>query len=163
LANGPVSWSVTADFAPPCGPLTSATGNYNSCDSSLKTIPSIIAAADAGQSYTLQWDQGAGASKYEVDESTTESVAVGTFTTPSANTNSVSDQQTVRATTALVYRVRAFVPCANGLGPNPVSVRIVLSPVTVPSIPNVGEPAGSNPLIPIVVHVNGFPEGTFPF
>ena len=61
-----------------------------------------------------------------------------TVTTISATSNALSFQHPVSVPTAYFYRVRAFFPCANGFGPNSVSVRIVLSPVTAPANPNVG-------------------------
>jgi len=161
VSNGPTTWYVIAQFDA-CPALMSATGTYNSCDiSAAKTIPSIVAQSDAGQTYTLFWDAVASATKYEVDEAT--DVNFTNPTTLSTTTTSMSFSHPVAVPTAFFYRVRAFIPCANAFGPNSVSVRIVLSPVTALSNPNVSAPSGSDTLIPIVVHVPGFADGSFPF
>jgi uncharacterized repeat protein (TIGR01451 family) len=164
VANGPVTWSVVAEFDPPCASLTSSNGTYTSCDiSSSKPTPSIIAQAEAGQSYQFLWEAVSGALRYEGDESTDPNFATAATQTFTVNGTSMSFQHSVTVPTAFYYRVRAFIGCANAFGPYSTTVRIVLGPVTAPNNPNVSAPTGSNTLIPIVVHINGFADGSFPF
>src|SRR5207237_9728328 len=138
------------EFAPPCTSLTSSNGTYNSCDtSSSKPIPSLVAQADAGQTFQLSWEAIGGALRYEVDESTDPNFAPATTSTFTVNGTSMSFQHPVTVPTAFYYRVRAFIGCANAFGPNSSPIRIVLAPVTAPANPNVSAPAGSNTLIPI--------------
>jgi len=160
VSNGPISWFVIAEFAPPCLPLQSATGTFNGC-STATTIPSIIAQADAGQTFTLSWED-IGASSYEADGATDPSFTTNKTTRTTTGT-SLDYQHPVMTPTAFYYRVRGFFPCANGFGPDSVTVRIVLAPITALINPNVSAPAGSTTLIPIPVHIPGFPDGTFPF
>jgi uncharacterized repeat protein (TIGR01451 family) len=162
VANGPVTWSVVAEFDLSCPSLTSQSGTYTSCDTtSVTPTPSIVAQSDAGQSYRLSWEVVNGATKYEADESTDPDFA--TVTTFNTTSTSFDFQHPASTPTAFFYRVRAFIPCANAFGPNSVSVRIVLSPVTTPANPNVSAPSGSSTMIPIVVHIAGLTDGSFPF
>ncbi|HUK33020.1 MAG TPA: DUF11 domain-containing protein [Vicinamibacterales bacterium] len=161
VPNGPVDWYVVAELAAPCGSLTSQTATFNGCDPSVTTTPSIVGQADSGQGYDLFWDSVAGATKYEADEADNPSFT--NATTQSTTGTTLHFQHPATTPTAFYYRVRVFIPCANAFGPNSVVVRIVLSPVTSPSNPNVSVPAGNTTLVPIVVHIAGIPGGAFPF
>lgn len=161
VANGPIAWYVVAEFDPPCTSLTSLTGTFNGCDATGKTIPSIVGQADSGQAYDLFWDPVVGATNYEVDEAT--DVNFANLTTQSTTKTQLRFQHPVKTPTAFYYRVRAFFVCANAFGSNSVTVRVVLAPITAPGNPNVSAPSGSTTLVPIIVHVPGFPDGSFPF
>jgi len=161
VPSGSVSWYVVAELNAPCTSLTSQTAIFNGCDATGTTTPSIVGQADSGQAYDLLWDAVAGATKFEADEAIDPNFV--NFTTQSTTNTKIRYQHAVTEPTAFYYRVRAFFPCANGFGPNSVTVRVVLAPLTSPANPNVSVPAGNSTLTQILVHIPGFPDGTFPF
>ncbi|HUK34886.1 MAG TPA: right-handed parallel beta-helix repeat-containing protein, partial [Vicinamibacterales bacterium] len=161
VENGPISWSVVAEFDPPCAPLSSAPVTFNGCDTGATTIPSIYGQLDSAYAYDLTWDPIVGASRYEVDEA--DNPTFTNATTQTTTGTALQFQHPVTTPTAFYYRVRGFIDCANAFGHNSVVVRIVLAPITSPGNPNVSIPAGSDKLVSIIVHIAGIPNGTFPF
>ena len=161
VGNGPVSWFVIAEFAPPCAALQSEIATFNICDTSGTTIPSLVAESASGEGYDLTFDPITGALRYEVDESIDPNFAPGTFTTQTVTTNSAHYLHSVSVPTAFYYRVRAIYAC--GTGANSVTVRVVLAPAVVLTNPNVGAPVGSKVLVPIPVHIPGFAGQSFSF
>jgi len=161
VGNGPVSWFVIADFASPCAPLQSQTATFNACDTSVAPIPSLVAESTSGQGYDFTFETLLGALRYEAEESTDPNFAPGTVLTQSVTTNIVHYVHSVTVPTAFYYRVRAIYAC--GPGANSVTVRVVLAPAIAPTNPNIGVPVGSKGLVPIPVHIPGFPGQTLPF
>lgn len=162
VGSGSVSWYVIADFASPCGSLQSPPGSFNGCDTTSAPIASVVGKAASGQTYDVSWDAIAGATQYQIDEAT--DVNFSAPTTQTVTSTTVSFSHSVTTTTAYFYRVRAFDPCANGYSANSITVRVVLTPLSIVSTnPNVAAPAGSKKLIQVIVHVPGFADGSFPF
>jgi uncharacterized repeat protein (TIGR01451 family) len=163
VSNGPVSWYVIAKFGAGCPPLQSQTATFNGCNIADAPLPSIVANAASGQGYDLKATVPTGATRLEADESTDPNFAAGMTTTQSTTGNTIHYQHSVNAPTAFYYRVRAFLPCANGFTVYSVVVRVVLAPIVAPTNPNISVPAGNNGLVAIPVHVAGFPGQSFPF
>jgi len=160
---GQVSWYVLAEFAAPCPPVQSPTSSFNACGTSAP-IPNLVSEVFTNQTYTLGWTPVNGATQYEVDEARDASFTQGLFT-QTVNGTSVQFQHTVTAPTPFFYRVRAFVSCLNGFGPNSLTVRVVLDLIPPPDTPNpnVNVPAGSSRIVVQIIHFPGFPDGTFSF
>ncbi len=162
VGNGALSWYVVAEFAAPCGPLQSQGGSFNGCDNSVAPLASVVGQAASGQGYDISWNIIGGATRHEIDESTSPDFTPAT--TRTANAPPAHFVHNVNSATAFYYRVRSFIPCANGFSANSLTVRVVLTPLSVVSNnPNVSVPAGNTDLVEIIVHVPGFPDGTFPF
>jgi uncharacterized repeat protein (TIGR01451 family) len=163
LGDGSVTWFVVATV-PSCGPLQSASRTFNVCNDLAAPLASVVASSAAGQSYDVTWDVVAGASKYEIDESTDPNF--GGATTTTVTTNHASFQHSVASAVAFFYRVRAFGGCKQQFSPYSTAVRIVLAPVVVAGggqSPNVNVPAGSTQVVVQSVFIPGIPGGTFAF
>jgi uncharacterized repeat protein (TIGR01451 family) len=164
IGSGQQTWYVVADFAPPCTALQSQPATFNGCDANTDPpIPSLVGEAASGQGYDFLFTSVNGATKYEVDESTDRLFGSAATTTQSTTATSLHFLHTVTNTTAFYYRVRAFLPCLNGFTTNSVTVRVVIAPVIVPTNPNVSVPIGNKQLVPLPVHIPGFPGQTLPF
>jgi uncharacterized repeat protein (TIGR01451 family) len=163
IGDGAVTWYVVAEFPSPCAGVQSATGTFNTC-TGIAPIPSLVSEVFTNQTYTLLWKAITGAPRYEVDEALDKFFTQGR-STQTVTTTSVSFQHTVAVPTAFFYRVRAFIPCSNSFGPYSETMRIVLALVPSPTAPNpnINVPAGSNRVVVQIVHIAGFPDGTFPF
>ena len=161
VSNGPVSWYVIAEFAPPCGSLQSQTATFNGCSTAEAPVPSLVAQAASGQGWDLTWPAVGGATGYQVDESTDPLFAPALTTTQTVIATTVHYQHSVNVVTAFYYRVRAVLPC--GVTINSVVVHVVVAPDTPQINPNVSVPVGNTALVPILVHIPGFPGQTLPF
>ncbi|HEY8183201.1 MAG TPA: hypothetical protein VII32_13255, partial [Thermoanaerobaculia bacterium] len=163
ISNGPVSWYVIAEFQGGCGPLQSQTATFNGCNTADAPLPSIVANAASGQGYDLKFTLPLGTTQAEVQESTDPGFGAGVTNTQTTMSNTVHFQHSVNVPTAFYYRVRAFLPCANGFTAYSVVVRVVLAPVVAPTNPNFPVPAGNSGLIQIPLHIPGFPGQSLPF
>jgi uncharacterized repeat protein (TIGR01451 family) len=163
IGDGAVTWYVVAEFPSPCVSVQSATGTFNTCTGAAP-IPSLVSEIFTNQTYTLAWKVITGAPQYEVDEALDKNFTQSR-STQTVSTTSALFQHTVTVPTAFFYRVRAFIPCRNSFGPNSETMRIVLALVPSPTAPNpnVNVPAGSNRVVVQIVHIPGFPDGSFPF
>ncbi|MDQ6800978.1 MAG: hypothetical protein M3041_09095 [Acidobacteriota bacterium] len=163
ISTGPVSWYVVAEFNGGCGPLQSQTATFNGCNIADAPLPSIVANAVSGQGYDFKFTIPLGTTQSEVQESTDPGFGMGTTNTQTTMSNTVRFQHTINTPTAFYYRVRAFLPCANGFTAYSVIVRVVLAPFVAPTNPNITVPAGNSGLVEIPVHINGFPGQSLPF
>jgi uncharacterized repeat protein (TIGR01451 family) len=161
VSNGPVSWYVIAEFAPPCAPLQSQTATFNGCNTADAPIPSLVAQAASGEGWDLTYPVVAGATGYQVDESTDASFVPALTTTQTVTATTVHYQHSVNVLTAFYYRVRAVLSC--GVTVNSVVVHVVVAPATPLINPNVSVPVGNKALVQIPVHIPGFPGQTLPF
>jgi uncharacterized repeat protein (TIGR01451 family) len=163
IGDGAVTWYVVAEFPSPCLSIQSATGTFNTC-TGVAPIPSLVSEVFTNQTYALAWKAITGAPRYEVDEAL-DKFFTQSRTTQTVTTTSVLFQHTVTVPTAFFYRVRAFIPCSNSFGPYSETMRIVLALVPSPTAPNpnVNVPVGSNRAVVQIIHIPGFPDGSFPF
>lgn len=165
LGDGAVTWFVVVNGVNNCAGGQSSIGSFNICSTSAAPVVAVVSDTFTNQTYTVQWDAIAGASKYEVDESLDPNFASLTSGFPkSVTTTSIQLQHTVSAATAFYYRVRAFSACGQKFGPNSLSARVVIVPLPPPQTkPEINAPAGSTTVVVQQVFIPGFPEGTLPF
>lgn len=163
LPDGAGFWNVSANFGGNCTAVPSANVPFTVCSGTAAPLLRLISEAVSGQTYRVEWDAIGGATGYEIDEST--DINFATVTTTSLAGTGVNFQHTAFTPTAYYYRVRAFLPCAGHFGAYSPSVRVVITPVPAPNDPNpnVNVPAGSNQLVVQIVHIPGFPGGSFNF
>ncbi|MEK6371860.1 MAG: hypothetical protein AABO58_04115 [Acidobacteriota bacterium] len=163
LPDGAGFWNVSANFGGNCTAVPSANVPFTVCSGTAAPLLRLISEAVSGQTYRVEWDGIGGATGYEVDEST--DINFATVTTTSLAGTGVNFQHTAFTPTAYYYRVRAFLPCAGHFGAYSPSVRIVITPVPAPNDPNpnVNVPAGSTQPVVQIVHIPGFPGGSFSF
>ena len=163
IGDGAVTWYVIAEFPSPCPNVQSATGTFNTC-TGVAPIPSLVSEVFTNQTYALVWKAITGSPRYEVDEAL-DKFFTQSRKTQTVTTTSVSFQHTVTVPTAFFYRVRAFIPCTNSFGPYSETMRIVLALVPPPTAPNpnINVPVGSNRAVVQIIHIPGFPDGSFPF
>ncbi|HEX7155452.1 MAG TPA: hypothetical protein VF618_28560 [Thermoanaerobaculia bacterium] len=157
IPDGNATWFVSALYAN-CPAAPSATGTFTVCNEGLSVIPRVVGQATSGQSYAVEWDEALNASRYEIDEADNpEFTNASTFSVngnPSKHfTHVVND-----AAKAFYYRVRAVSGCKGTIGPNSVTIRVVIVPI-VKSEQNPGAnvPAGSDRIVVQHLFVPGEP------
>jgi uncharacterized repeat protein (TIGR01451 family) len=161
IGTGVITWYVIAEFTAPCTSLQSQTGSFSGCDLSVAPVPSLVSEAAPGQGYDYSYNAFAGATGYQVDESTDPNFPAAQTTSQTVTSTKVHFQHSVNVTTAFYYRVRAILGC--GTTPFSVVIHVVIAPFTPPTNPNVSVPVGSKSLVEIPVHVPGFAGQTLPF
>ena len=163
LPDGSGFWNVSVNFGGSCTAVPSVNVPIVVCSGNSSPLLRLVSEAASGQQYKLEWDPIAGATGYEVDESTDANFTVKT--TSSLTGTSLTFQHTATVPTAYYYRARAFLPCIGKLGPNSSTSRVVINPPPSPNDPNpnVNVPAGSNTKVFQIVHIPGLPGGSFNF
>jgi hypothetical protein len=170
LGAGPVVWYVFVNGAAGCGSRVSRTGTFNAgeppppppgCSQLPAPIPSLVAEATTGQTYTFSWTAVDGATGYEAQESTSASfsnIQVQDFVVSA--TQLEFQHAGLTAPTAYFYRVRALCK-EGGAGPYSTVIRVVGLPLPMPSATNpqiVTEFDNTNP-VDTFLFIPGFGSG----
>jgi len=160
VPGGPIIWFVIASFpnGSPCGPLQSATRTFNVCGMLPAPLPSVVGEATSGSTYSVEWTAIAGASQYQIDESTNQAFDGGTSQTVAGTKVSFTHAATLRPT-AYFYRIRAIAGCNQQAGPFSSTIRVVVVPVTPANQqnPSANVPAGSTRIVLQQVFIDGVP------
>ena len=162
-SDGSYSWFVVATV-PTCGTIQSNTATFTICGAPGTPLPSVVTQTTSGQTFTIQWDAVAGATKYEIDEA--NNAAFTNATTTSTTSTSASFTRTAaQSAQSFFYRVRAFSPCAQAFGPNSTTLRVIIVPLPPKDDPNpnVVVPAGSQQPIVQQIFIPGIVTGNFTY
>ena len=162
IDDGTVQWYVIASV-PDCGPLQSATGQFNNCNRPDAPVARVVGEATSGQTYKVEWDAVIGAIRYEIDEADNSDF----LNAQTKSTVAMSAQFThlTEVARAFHYRVRAFSACAQQGGPYSTTIRVVIIPLPPKSQqnPSVNVPAGSTEQVVQEVFIPGVPGQTLTF
>lgn len=160
LPNGSYTWTVTANFASPCGSQTSASGHFSVCSVPDAPVASVVGESTTGQTYSVTWTTSGDSGNYELQEA-----GDFNFTNPvsfTVNGTSRSFTKTATAATPFFYRVRA-IACGSTPFSHPIGVVVV--PIPGPRDPrfSVTVPAGSTTPVVFQVFIPGLPSGPASF